>query len=72
VEAVIAAPTKVQQVAELVEQPVEIREYRRPLCQCTDCGWSGYSQLPVGVLEGFSAVWMKPLTALMALGIGCG
>jgi transposase len=48
------APTKVQQVAELVEQPVEIREYRRPLCQCTNCGWSGYSQLPPSVLEGFS------------------
>ena len=32
VEAVSAAPKKVQQVAELVEQPVEIREYRRPLC----------------------------------------
>ncbi len=30
VEAVIAAPKKVQQVAELVEQPVEIRQYRRP------------------------------------------
>ena len=54
VESITAAPTKVQQVAELVEQPAEIREYRRPLCQCTDCGWSGYSQLPPGVLEGFS------------------
>jgi DNA-binding protein H-NS len=54
VESITAAPTKVQQVAELVEQPVEIREYRRPLCQCTDCGWSGYSQLHRGVLEGFS------------------
>jgi len=54
VKAIAAAPTKVQQVAELVEQPIEIREYRRPLCQCPDCGWSGYSQLPPGVLEGFS------------------
>ena len=54
VKALSVAPTKVQQVAELVEQPVEIREYRRPLCQCADCGWSGYSQLPPGVLEGFS------------------
>ena len=51
---VTAAPKKVQQVAELVDQPVEIREYRRPLCQCADCGFSGYSQLPPGVLEGFS------------------
>ena len=54
VEPARAAKRKVQQVAELVEQPVEIREYRRPLCQCTDCGWSGYSQLPPGVREGFS------------------
>lgn len=29
VKALAAGPTKVQQVAELVEQPVEIREYRR-------------------------------------------
>jgi hypothetical protein len=54
VEQVPAAAQKVQQVAELVEQPVEIREYRRSLCQCADCGWSGYSQLLPGVLEGFS------------------
>jgi DNA-binding protein H-NS len=54
VEPARTAPRKVQQVAELVEQPVEIREYRRPLCQCADCGWSGYSQLPPGVTEGFS------------------
>jgi DNA-binding protein H-NS len=54
VEPVTAAPRKVQQVAELIEQPVEIREYRRPLCQCNDCGPSGYSQLPPGVWEGFS------------------
>lgn len=54
VESVASASAKVQQVAELVEQPVEIREYRRPLCQCRGCGWSGYSQLPPGVLEGFS------------------
>jgi transposase len=37
VEPVTAAPRKVQQVAELIEQPVEIREYRRPLCQCNGC-----------------------------------
>lgn len=53
-EPVTSAPRKVQQVAELIEQPVEIREYRRPLCQCNDCGFSGYSQLPPGVSEGFS------------------
>jgi transposase len=54
VEAVTTAPPKVQQVAELIEQPVEIRQYRRQLCQCVDCGWSGYSQLPPGVCQGFS------------------
>ncbi|MGK7877110.1 MAG: IS66 family transposase [Xenococcaceae cyanobacterium] len=48
------APQKVQQVAEVVEQPVEIREYRRPLYQCPNCGWSGYSPMPWGVKEGFS------------------
>jgi DNA-binding protein H-NS len=54
VEPVTASAGKVQQVAELVDQPVEIREYRRRLCQCANCGWSGYSQLPPGVIEGFS------------------
>lgn len=45
---------KVQQVAELVEQPIEIREYHRPLYQCPKCGWTGYSPMPWGVKEGFS------------------
>ncbi len=53
-EYVEEAPQKVQQVAEVVEQPVEIREYRRPLYQCPNCGWTGYSSLPLGVKEGFS------------------
>ena len=47
-------PPKVQQVAEIVEQPVEIKEYRRPLYQCPNCGWSGYSPMPLGIKEGFS------------------
>lgn len=51
---VASAPVKVQQVAELVENPIEIREYQRPLCRCGECGWSGYSPLPWGVKEGFS------------------
>lgn len=54
VELVAGAPQKVQQVAELVDQPVEIREYHRSLYQCPKCGWSGYSPLPWGVKEGFS------------------
>ena len=45
---------KVQQVAEVVEQPVEIIEYHRRLQKCPVCGWSGYSPLPPGVKEGFS------------------
>ncbi len=53
-ETVEGAPEKVQQVAEIVEQPVEIREYSRPLYKCPQCGWSGYSPLPWGVKEGFS------------------
>lgn len=54
VEPVKAAPEKVQQVAELVEQPVEIREYHQFLYQCPQCGWSGYSPMPWGTKEGFS------------------
>ena len=54
VELVEEAPPKVQQVAEVVEQPREIREYRRRFYQCPNCGWSGYSPLPLGVKEGFS------------------
>ena len=53
-ETVERAPQKVQQVAEVVSQPIEIREYRRPLYQCPNCGWSGYSPMPWGVKEGFS------------------
>jgi len=48
------APLKVQQVAELVEQPIEIREYQRPKYHCDECGWSGYGSLPWGVKAGFS------------------
>lgn len=54
VEPVEGAPQKVQQVAELVEQPIEIREYHRPLYQCPKCGWTGYSPMPWGLKEGFS------------------
>jgi len=54
VELVAGGPKKVQQVAELIEQPVEIREYQRGLCQCQSCGWSGSAPLPWGIKEGFS------------------
>lgn len=41
-------------MAELIEQPIEIREYHRPKHQCLCCGWSGYADLPWGVKAGFS------------------
>ncbi|EAM50311.1 IS66-like element ISCwa4 family transposase [Crocosphaera watsonii] len=47
-------PEKVQQVAEVVDQPIEIREYRRGFYKCPSCGWSDYSPVPLGVKEGFS------------------
>ena len=53
-ETIEEAPQKVQQVAEIVEQPIEIREYRRSKFRCPNCGWSGYSRLPLGIKEGFS------------------
>ena len=53
-EPVEGAPQKVQQVAEVIEQPIEIREYHRPFYKCPECGWSGYSSWPWGVKEGFS------------------
>ncbi len=46
-------PEKVQQVAEVVDQPIEIREYRRGFYKCPSCGWSDYSPVPLGVKEGF-------------------
>lgn len=54
VEVVEDAPKKIQQVAELVDQPTEIREYQRHKYQCPECGWSGYAPTPPGVKEGFS------------------
>lgn len=53
-EIIAEEPEKIQQVAEVIEQPIEIREYRRPKYKCPACGWSGYSSLPLGVKEGFS------------------
>ncbi len=53
-KSVEVAPLKVLKVLEIVEQPVEIREYRRPFYKCPHCGWSGYSPMPLGIKEGFS------------------
>jgi uncharacterized protein YhaN len=54
VERVADAPVQRQQVAELVNQPVEVWEYERPWYECPVCGWQGRSPLPPGCREGFS------------------
>lgn len=46
--------TKRQQIAELVERPVEVWEYERPAYACRVCGWHGYAALPLGCREDFS------------------
>ena len=55
VRVVEQAPLKVQQVAELVEQPIEIREYQRPKYGCEECGWSGYAPNLCGGIDLQSA-----------------
>jgi transposase len=47
-------PPNRQQIAELVERPVEVWEYERPACACPVCGWHGYAALPLGCREDFS------------------
>lgn len=48
------APTQQQQIAELVERPVEVWEYKRPAYTCPVCGWQGYAVLPLGCRVDFS------------------
>ncbi len=43
---------KVQQVAELRENPLEITEYRLHACRCSICGELVWAELPPGVVEG--------------------
>lgn len=54
VEPVSAAPVRWHQIAELVDKPVEVREYQRPQYECPICGWQGYAPLPLGCREDFS------------------
>jgi transposase len=54
VSEVAGAVIKREQIAELVQKPVEVTEYERELHQCPNCGWQGRSQLPLGCKEGFS------------------
>lgn len=42
----------IQQTVELREDPVEISEYRRHGCTCSECGALSYAPLPDGVIEG--------------------
>jgi len=53
-ERVESAPVRRSQIAELVNQPVEVNEYERPLYRCPNCGWEGYADLPRGCREDFS------------------
>ncbi len=41
VERVAEVPVQRQQVAELVNKPVEVWEYERPWYECPSCGWQG-------------------------------
>uniref|UniRef100_B8HZ16 Transposase IS66 n=1 Tax=Cyanothece sp. (strain PCC 7425 / ATCC 29141) TaxID=395961 RepID=B8HZ16_CYAP4 len=47
-------PAQRQQIAELVERPVEVWEYERPVYTCPLCGWHGSATLPLGCREDFS------------------
>jgi transposase len=54
VEAIVEAPVKRHQIAELVAKPVEVWQYHRRKYQCPVCGWQGYAELPLGCREDFS------------------
>lgn len=54
VERVEDAPVQRHQIAELVEKPVEVKEYQRPKSKCLSCEWTGYAELPLGCREDFS------------------
>ena len=44
--------SKIQQVAELRDDPVKITEYRLHACRCSVCGEVVWAKLPAGVVEG--------------------
>ncbi|CAN1209080.1 hypothetical protein TUMEXPCC7403_02580 [Tumidithrix helvetica PCC 7403] len=54
VEQIVDTPVHRHQIAELVEKPMDIREYQRPKYRCSVCGWHGYAELPLGGREDFS------------------
>lgn len=43
---------QVQQVAQLVERPIEIVEYQRQSCQCSDCGEVQIAAWPESIVPG--------------------
>ena len=55
---------KIQQVAELRDNPLEITEYRLRGCRCSVCGKVVWADLPAGVAEG--QLFGPRLQALMA------
>jgi len=42
----------VQQVAQLVERPIEIVEYQRHSCQCAHCGQTHTAPWPSSIVPG--------------------
>lgn len=53
-ERVDDSPLRRHQIAELVNQPVEVKEYVRPRYRCPACEWAGYAELPLGCRADFS------------------
>ncbi len=43
---------QVQQVAQLVERPIEVVEYQRHSCQCVDCGQVEMAAMPESMVPG--------------------
>jgi len=47
-----AVSVQVQQVAQLVERPIEIVEYQQQSCQCADCGQVHTAAWPESIVPG--------------------
>jgi len=43
---------QVQQVAQLVERPIEVVEYQRHSCECSDCGQIHTASWPESIVLG--------------------
>ncbi len=51
-EAEVPGSVQVQQVAQLVERPIEIVEYQQQSCQCADCGQVHTAAWPESIVPG--------------------